>query len=220
MVRCIPYRALMYRVVFQSLGVILLGFACALLSTSAFALEKRGVSTGLSQALAVHEFKPLFPQSSKTGFSLGSSFFSGRGSGADPENERRVSGLGVLGAGGDRFAELEGDARVYALLIDGKYDFAYDMGGLAVHPYIGGGLGIALYDGGPSSAASLNQNRAMVPLFRLGGGVVFKMGADWDLSLNYKAGYTGELSGSTVFTGRSQEKVNLQALDMGIKFRF
>jgi opacity protein-like surface antigen len=201
----------------RTFGLMFLAAALCGGSAPAQALD---VTAGLSQALNTQNFKPLFARSHDAGFTLGSSFFSGRGSGYNPQAERGVNGLGVLGQGRDRFAELEGDQRVFALLIDGKYDFAYDFGtGLALHPYVGGGVGVALYEANPTNAA-LSQDGAMVPLFRIGGGVVFKMGADWDLSLNYKAGYTGGLAGSSVFTGRSQEKVDLQSLDMGVKFRF
>ncbi len=201
-------------------GLMLLAATLGCGATAASALGNKDMTAGLSQALNAQEFKPLFARKNDVGFTLGGSYFSGRGSGFDPQVERGVSGLGMLGQGRDRFAELEGDQRVYALLIDGKYDFAFDFGtGLALHPYVGGGLGVALYEANPSNA-SLSQEGAMVPLFRIGGGVVYKMGADWDLSLNYKAGYTGSLSGTSVFTGRGQERVDLQSLDMGIKFRF
>lgn len=201
-------------------GLMLLAAALCGGAAPASALGTKDMTAGLSQALNAQEFKPLFARKNEVGFTLGGSFFSGRSSGYDPQSERGVGGLGVIGEGRDRFAELEGDQRVYALLIDGKYDFAFDFGtGLALHPYVGGGLGVALYEANPSNA-SLSQEGAMVPLFRIGGGVVYKLGAAWDLSLNYKAGYTGGLAGSSVFTGRGQERVDLQSLDMGVKFRF
>lgn len=204
----------------QIYGLVLL--TCMLCGgvTPVAALGNKDVTAGLGQALNAQEFKPLFARRDDIGFTLGGSFFSGRSSGFNPQAERGISGLGVLGHGRDRFAELEGDQRVYALLLDGKYDFAYDFGtGLALHPYVGGGLGVAMLEANPTNAR-LSQDGAMVPLFRIGGGVVYKMGASWDLSLNYKAGYTGGLSGTSVFTGRGQERVDLQSLDMGVKFRF
>lgn len=183
---------------------------------SAHALESKIGATGFHQALSSNAFQPLLPKNSANGFALGGSFFSGRGSGVDPQPGHRISGLGVVGDNGDRFAELEGDQRIMALLIDGKYDFAYDFGtGLALHPYVGGGLGMALYE----VDAGLSQGASMAPMFRVGGGVVYQLGADWDLSLNYKAGYTGGIGGN-VFTGRSQETIDIQSLDMGLKFKF
>lgn len=184
----------------------------------AAAVAPRDNSAALGQALTGGKSEVLFSRDEHYGFSLSSSSFAGRSSGAPTEDGRGATGLGLVTGLQDKFAELEGDQRVYAFLIDGKYDFSYDFGtGLPLHPYLGGGLGVALYESGN---AALSQDRAMVPLFRFGGGVVFKLGADWDLSLNYKAGYTGAAPTGSVFTGRSQETVNLQSLDMGLKLKF
>lgn len=187
-------------------------------SASTYAVAPRDNGAALGQALTGGKSEVLFARDESYGFSLSSSSFAGRSSGAPVEDGHGATGLGLVTGLHDKFAELEGDQRVYAFLIDGKYDFSYDFGtGLPLHPYLGGGLGVALYESGNTA---LSQDRAMVPLFRFGGGVVFKLGADWDLSLNYKAGYTGAAPTGSVFTGRSQETVNLQSLDMGLKLKF
>ena len=189
-----------------------------LFAGSAMAVSPRDNSMALGQALASSTSEVLLARDADYGFSLSSSYFSGRGSGMS-DSGRGVTGGGIVSGARDKFAELEGDQRLYALLIDGKYDFSYDFGtGLPIRPYLGAGAGLALYEAGSGSA--LNQDGAMVPLFRVGGGVVFKLGGDWDLSLNYKAGYTGGAPAGGLFTGRSQETVNLQSLDMGLKLKF
>lgn len=198
-------------------GIMMIAVA-ALWTLPAAAVGPRDNNAALGQALTGGKSEVLFARDQHYGFSLSSSSFAGRSSGAPTEDGRGASGLGLITGLHDKFAELEGDQRVYAFLIDGKYDFSYDFGtGLPLHPYLGGGLGVALYESGN---AALSQDRAMVPLFRFGGGVVFKLGKDWDLSLNYKAGYTGSAPTGSVFTGRSQETVNLQSLDMGLKLKF
>jgi len=192
-----------------------------LAAPTAQAVTPRDNNAALGQALTNKTREVLFARDSNYGFSLGSSSFAGRSSGTKIEAERGVGGLGLVTGSHDKFAELEGDQRVYALLVDGKYDFNYDLGtGLPLHPYLDGGVGLALYETAANSRVALGQEGATVPLFRVGGGVVFKLGAAWDLSLNYKAGYTGTTTSGSVFTGRSQEAVDLQSLDMGLKLKF
>lgn len=198
-------------VFFVGLWAVLAAPAVAAVSNdSAFLKQALGSST--------HDF--LLARDPNEGFSLSGSTFSGRSSGMRADTERGISDMGLLTQAKDKFVELEGDRRVYALLIDGKYDFDFDVGGmLPFHPYLGGGLGVAMYEAGSSNLS--DQDGAMVPLFRIGGGVVFKLGSDWDLSLNYKAGYTGTVTtGGSTFTGRGQEKIDLQSLDMGLKLKF
>lgn len=208
----------------------LLGFLTVFLSaataTAAVGSVEPSKEISLRQALSSSSDTIIYRQRPSTGkgFSLVSSFFSGRLSGNDPSPSRSLSGLGVLGDfSADRTAELEGDQRLYALLIDGTYDFNYDFGtGLPIHPYVGGGVGMALYE--PRSTPlrmSETRDGDTVPLFRVGGGIVYRLGADWDLSLNYKAGLTGGTTqNDTIFTNRSQESVDMQLVDMGMKFKF
>ncbi|HUY67796.1 MAG TPA: hypothetical protein VMV79_00660 [Alphaproteobacteria bacterium] len=148
------------------------------------------------------------------GFSLSDSLFSGYAAG-DPATHF------LSGAGGahDDLAPFGGDQKVYALLIDGSYDFNYDLGtGLPLHPYLAGGMGMAVYGGSPASGGGFAmQSGDMVPLFRVGGGVTYRLGEQWDLSLDYKAGFTG---GDQFITMRNQEPVDMQVLDMGMHYQF
>lgn len=117
-------------------------------------------------------------------------------------------------------AEIIKDPRVYALLIDGTYDFNYDTeASMSWHPYLTGGVGmsVAQHQDGMSSISSGD----MSPLFRIGGGVTYLLGDEWNLSLDYKAGLTANPSSSDyMFTGRSQEPVDLQMLNMGMRYKF
>jgi hypothetical protein len=172
---------------------------------------------GLQQALGGNdEIGIIHSHSSAGGFSLGGNLFSGRASGNEPLPSGYTSDPGLHD---DRTAELEGDQRVYALLIDGSYDFNYDMGtGLPLHPYLSGGMGMAYGGSAPSAGMASMQGGDMVPLFRLGGGVTYRLGEKWNLSLDYKAGFSG--FSDPIFTGRSQQTVDLSVLKMGMHFAF
>jgi opacity protein-like surface antigen len=171
---------------------------------------------GLQEALASVDHQNIY-RDNQGGFSLSSNFFSGRASGNEP-----LAGGYLNGADSslqlDRTAEMEGDQRVYALLVDGSYDFNYDLGtGLPIHPYLAGGMGMAMYGAAPGNSLGM-QDGDMVPLFRLGGGVTYRLGEQWNLSLDYKAGLTG--GGDQIFTVRSQQPVDMQVLNMGMHYSF
>lgn len=172
----------------------------------------------LGQALTLGSGEVLFSRDQQAGgLSLSSARFTGRGSGNTAFSGSNANGQGLLTEQTEKYAELLGDRRVHALMIDGRYDFNDDLGtGLPLHPYVGAGAGLALYE--PNR--TLKQESSAVPLFRLGGGIVVKLGPDWDLSLNYKAGYSGSAPSGGTFTGRTQESVDLHALDMGLKLKF
>jgi len=176
----------------------------------------------LQQALAMRDHVNLYGKSDgKEGLNISGGFFSGRASGVDPVASNYLADEASHDFSIDRTAELEGDQRVYALLIDGSYDFNYDLGtGLPIHPYMTSGVGMAMYDHttGPSASTLALQNGSMAPLFRVGGGVTYHLGKQWDMSLDYKAGFSG--GGDQVFTGRSQQSVDLQVLNMGMHYQF
>ena len=203
-------------------GSLLVGLLCCLggmaLPLPARAVSNDDSSAVLGQALTNSGGEVLFSRDQQAGgLSLSSARFTGRGSGNTAFCSSTVSGQGLLTGQTEKYAELLGDRRVHALMIDGRYDFNDDLGtGLPLHPYVGAGAGLALYE--PNS--SLKQESSAVPLFRLGGGIVVKLGPDWDLSLNYKAGYSGSAPSGGTFTGRTQESVDLHALDMGLKLKF
>jgi hypothetical protein len=177
---------------------------------------------GLEEALATRDRYSLYDGKTMDGFNVAGGFFSGRASGVIPAGSNYLDDA----AGGnlklDRTVELEVDQRVYALLVDGRYDFNYDeRNSLPLHPYISGGAGMAVYGTGgvPSASALAMQSGAMMPLFRVGGGVTYRLGEQWDLSLDYKAGFSG-IVGDQLFTGRSQQPVDLHVLNMGMHYRF
>jgi hypothetical protein len=57
-----------------------------------------------------------------------------------------------------------------------------------------------------------------VPLFRVGGGVTYKLADKLNMSLDYKAGFSG--GGTQVFVGGSQPSANMQSVNMGMHFQF
>lgn len=167
----------------------------------------------LQQALGVDDnINLLHPQYNK-GLGLSGGYFSGRASGVDS------GALYSPDGSADHATELEGDQRVYALLVDGHYDFNYDRtNDMILHPYVMGGMGVARYGQQTNAASTITQNGDMVPLFRVGGGVTYRLGQQWNLSLDYKAGFSA-LS-DQLFTGRNQQSVDLQSLNMGMHFKF
>ncbi|NBX73378.1 MAG: hypothetical protein EBZ69_04820 [Alphaproteobacteria bacterium] len=193
---------------------------CLILALLALALPAGAATSTDPQALArlltSHEAATIIP-APRQGFSLSSTFESGRASGFSSMTDAGATGLGLLsGNMPDRLAELEGDQRVHAFLLDGRYSFTK----LPVQPYVSGGLGMAMYDQ-PGTVRRYAETGAMVPLLRLGGGVVYQMGEDWDLSLNYRAGFTGHADSAPLFSRtENASTVDMQMLDMGLKFKF
>lgn len=177
----------------------------------------------LQQALANDEQAQLYHEKGDRGaFGLSTSTFAGRTNQSVSLN----SGLSSLDLANnfnlDRAVELERDQRVYALLIDGTYDFNYDLGEeSALHPYVQGGVGMALYGQPTNASSSLSNAGEVVPLFRLGGGVAYRLGQQWNLSLDYKTGLSGSFGGDQAFTGRGKDQaVDLHMLNMGMSYRF
>ncbi len=208
----------------KSIACIAAVIAC-LSTTHAHATTTQINSTPLplTQALAGNDNGDIYRGKTNQGnFALSSSFYSGTTAGVDPLNMN-----GISDAIGDDLklgnaATFDGDQRVYALLVDGSYDFNYDFGTkLPIHPYLAGGMGMAVY-GQTGINTGLNmQNGDMAPLFRIGGGVTYRLGEQWDLSLDYKEGIsTGVTSGDQVFTGRGNQPVDLHVLNMGMHYSF
>jgi len=175
----------------------------------------------MQQAMQTNDHVSLYTPATGDGFSLSGGFFSGIASGNEPLGKY----LDPMGSNYNfsQATALEGDQRVYALLIDGTYDFNYDFGsGLPLHPYVRGGAGMAMADPSANAGGSAIQSGDATPLFRLGGGVTYRLGEQWNLSLDYKTGFSSGVSGSDqVFTtSRSQQPVDLQVLDMGMHYEF
>ncbi len=119
----------------------------------------------------------------------------------------------------DRTIDLGGDQRYTALLVDGRYNFVYDVEDkVSWKPYVGGGIGIATRAGQPLLPFS---GGGAFPLLRMGGGVAYRLGKQWNLSLDYSKSVFGQpLSGDQIFTGRGQQPVDLQSLNMELKLQF
>lgn len=159
----------------------------------------------LEQALGTDKHVDLYGQDNKKGFNLSSAYFSGYASGLSKS---------------DDIATLTDDQSLYAMLVDGRYDFNYEASSLSsLHPYLSGGVGVATLGHGGSSGFDAQSGNA-VPLLRFGGGVAYRLDPQWNLSLDYKAGRAELSSGDQVFTGRSQQQVDLQELNLGMSYAF
>jgi len=159
----------------------------------------------LQQALSAKDHVELYTPAAHTGFNIDSSYFSGPASGVSmPDNFSAFS---------------SNDQQLYALLIDGRYDFNTEGSSLsssALHPYVMGGMGVATTGQSGFNA----QGGETVPLFRLGGGVAYRLDQQWNLSLDYKTGLATSTAGDQVFTNRGQQSVDLQTLNIGMSYAF
>lgn len=176
------------------------GMACA--DTTSVASHR-----ALGQALSADQQFSLYAPDMGN-FKINSSYFSGSASGVTAP---------------DSFADFDNSQRLYALLIDGRYDFDYETPSLSspLHPYLIGSMGLATTLRGSNAANNLDeQSSSVVPLFRLGGGVAYRLDQRWDMSLDYKAGIASPSPNDYLFTGRSQQAIDLQAVNIGMHYEF
>jgi hypothetical protein len=176
----------------------------------------------LQEALSTSDRVTIYNTKTGSGLNLSGGLFSGRASGIDPAVNNYLNDSMDRAEYVDRTAEMEGDQRVYALLVDGSYDFNYDLGsGLPLHPYMTAGAGMAMYDhtNAPSASTLALQDGGTVPLFRLGGGVTYRLGQQWNLALDYKAGLSGG-SDQVLLGHGSPQQTDLQVLNMGMHYQF
>ena len=162
----------------------------------------------LQQALATDQHMSLYtPKSS--GFELDSAYFSGSANGVTTPSTSNVT-------------DFDDDQRLYALLVDGRYDFNHDNAAVAspVHPYLMGGMGLATTLRGPGYNNFDAQSGSVVPLLRMGGGMSYQLDQQWNLSVDYKTGLAASSTGNYLFTGRNQQSVDLQSINLGMHFTF
>ncbi|HEU0117781.1 MAG TPA: hypothetical protein VFR09_04030 [Alphaproteobacteria bacterium] len=164
----------------------------------------------LQEALSSSDHRSIYSGTgSSSGFAVSSSLFSGRASGVDT-NSYMNNGINS----GDT-ATLEGDGHVYAMMVDGRYQFHDDFGtGLGFHPYMSGGVGMAMYEMGGSSTSYGIQSGDMVPMVRVGGGVAYDLSETMKMSLDYKAGFS---SGEPAL---GMQSVDMQSINMGWHYKF
>lgn len=211
MLRILSYKK--YRAVGYVLAALLLTGTHAYADVSGGTLPSRG----LQNALAIKDHVNLYGSNQSGGFAFTGGFFSGSASGLDQGPVGNSKG-GVHSIHGiDPAPELVGDQRIYAMMIDGRYDFNNDQSSsFALHPYIMSGVGVAHY--GANQNGLTPQTGDTMPMFRIGGGVTYQLGPKWDLSLDYKAGLSP--ASQQLFTGRNQQPVDLQVLNMGMHYQF
>lgn len=136
-------------------------------------------------------------------------------------NDRAVTlASGLSGNSDNGMVDLERRAKLTTLLVNGTFDFHKRVASsMPVRPYLLGGVGVALYDTGAGASLSEPSHTAVVPVVRVGGGLAYRMGEDWDLSVSYKVGFAG--SGDSLRGGAApREATDLQMVDMGLKYKF
>jgi len=182
-------------------------------------VSSTGTPRVLQQALAAHDGFNIYNNKRNDGLDVFGGFFAGRASGIDPVASNYLGSSSSGSQGSDRTAELEGDQRVYAVMIDSRYSFNQDIGlGLPIHPFLSGGIGLALYRPGGATQANLgSQTGNTVPLARVGGGVAYDLGKQWNMSLDYTAGFSGNRT--DVNTGVTQS-AEVQTLNLGMHYKF
>ena len=112
-------------------------------------------------------------------------------------------------------ANLERNATLTTLLLNGTYDLPGFDPNLILRPYVLAGAGLAVYDTSAANLAPEERGTSIVPVFKLGGGLAFRMGQVMDLTFSYKAGFAG--AGSAM--GHS-EGSTLQMVDIALKYKF
>jgi hypothetical protein len=165
----------------------------------------------LQEALTIHDSIGLYDGSHSNGLAFGSGIFSGRASGNTT--------LSTPNLNFNSNSTVLGDQNVYAVLLDGRYDFNHGATVTSgLHPYLSGGAGMAMYGSTYGSSASALQSGQMVPLARVGGGVAYHVSERLNLSLDYNAGFSGH--NDQVVAGRSAQSLDMQAINMGMHFSF
>jgi hypothetical protein len=122
---------------------------------------------------------------------------------------------GMAFGGHNASADLERDAKLTTLMVSGTYDLPLNPR-LLLRPYLLAGAGLAVYDTSGANMQPDQQGTNLVPVFKLGGGLAFRMGQVMDLTFSYKAGLA-----STGTAGRnSDNSAMLQMFDIALKYRF
>jgi hypothetical protein len=118
---------------------------------------------------------------------------------------------GVMSNNAEAHMDINHHDKLTALLVNGTYDLPARLKGeMDVHPFILGGAGVAVYDAASAKTVTVDGRGDMVPLFRVGGGLAYKMDDRLGLSLSYKTG----------FTGKTLQSIDMQMIDVGLKYRF
>jgi hypothetical protein len=121
---------------------------------------------------------------------------------------------GMAFGGHSSSADLEGDAKLTTLMLSGTYDLPLNPR-LLLRPYLLAGAGLAVYDTSGANMHPEEQGTSLVPVFKLGGGLAFRMGQVMDLTFSYKAGFA-----RTGTAGRNADSTMLQMFDVALKYRF
>jgi hypothetical protein len=169
---------------------------------------------GVQVALGALDRFRIYDGRASDGFTIGGGFFSGR-----------ASGINLGGATySDNYSpfhtmELEDDQPLYAAMIDARYDFNHNGGTtMPLHPYVLGGLGMAMYGSGAPSVATLAMESGdMTTLFRVGGGLLYHVADQLDVSVDYKAGFSG-IVGEETFASHTMPSMGTHALNMGMHY--
>jgi opacity protein-like surface antigen len=111
-------------------------------------------------------------------------------------------------------SSLEKNTRLTTMLLNGTYDLPGFDPNLIFRPYLLAGAGLAVYDTTSSNLSPSARGTSVVPVFKLGGGLAFRMGQVMDLTFSYKAGFAGGTG-----TGRD-DGAKLQMFDIALKYKF
>jgi hypothetical protein len=121
---------------------------------------------------------------------------------------------GMAFGGHHSSADLERDAKLTTLMVSGTYDLPLNPD-LLLRPYLLAGAGLAVYDTTGAIMSPDQQGTSLVPVFKFGGGLAFRMGAVMDLTFSYKAGFA-----SAGTAGRGTDNATMQMFDLALKYRF
>ncbi len=132
-----------------------------------------------------------------------------------------VSAFGLSASGA-----LDGDVSSIAFMANGFYDFRIGGPDGKFVPYLGGGIGVVQIDVNDlaiaGSGAAGQDFDDTVFAFQLGGGVMFNIAKNVDLSVNYRyfRAADPEFSGSGVSGGDTTAEYRSHAVTAGIRLKF
>lgn len=118
-------------------------------------------------------------------------------------------------AAGRTTRDINKHENLTTLMVSGTYDLPNKLDEtMPLHPFVTAGMGIAVYHGEQGNGADGHEEphgTALVPVFRVGGGLAYKVNEQMALAVSYKTG---------VAVAGGDERVSMQIVDVGVKLRF
>lgn len=124
-----------------------------------------------------------------------------------------AAGLSVNEPDKQDLAELEHAAQLSTFLLNSTYDIPGKLtSALPLRPFISGGVGVAVYDTSSANLAPEDRGTSIIPVFKIGAGLAFRMGEEMNLTVSYQVGFASS-------TAAGQDP-SLDMININLKYRF